>query len=198
MDYADDDKVLEFAETTRRFILDDLARMLDMPVGGNFAVAGLIGAGCEALGQLRGLKGAYPGAPVLAEILPAAYQPVAESLLKAMRNGLLHNYWPNEIKIGDTLIRLSISWRETPHLSWHTDEDGVPTLVLRAPDLVAGLHERWAVFARLLEHRDADALASARRDLQKHGRRDTIAAAQPEGRAWLRLLDEHAPATPPG
>jgi hypothetical protein len=198
MDSRSDDEVLKFVETTRRFVLEDLERIVSMPVGGNFAVAGLVGAGCEALGQLRGLKGRYPGAHVLAEILPDPYRSVAESLLKAMRNGLLHNYWPNEITVGEVLVRLSISWRETPHLIWFTDDDGVPNLVLRAPDLVAGLSERWLIFAELLDQGDPEALAAARRDFEKHGRRDTLAVVQPEGRAWLRLLDERGREQQPG
>jgi hypothetical protein len=153
-----------------------------MPVGGNFAVAGLIAAGCEALASLRGERKDH-GWKVLAEILPAPFSEVAESLWKAMRNGLLHNYWPNTLRIDETDLALSFSWRDREHLSW--SEEG--ELVLLVPGLVGGLRGVWDQFAVQLAS-DVEARAVARKDLEKLGRIDTIKGDQRA--AWVRILAE--------
>jgi hypothetical protein len=175
-----DDDALARCDELRRFVLEDLERMVQMPVGGNFAVAGLMAAGCEALACLRGER-QDRGWKVLAEILPAPFSEVAEPLWKAMRNGLLHNYWPNTLRIDGTDVVLSFSWRKRQHLSW--SEEG--ELVLLVLALVEGLREAWDRFAAQLAC-DAYARAVARKDLQKLGRVDTIKGDHKA--AWLRIL----------
>jgi hypothetical protein len=175
-----DDDVLARCDELRRFVLEDLERMVQMPVGGNFAVAGLMAAGCETLACLRGGH-QDRGWTVLAEILPAPFSEVAESLWKAMRNGLLHNYWPNTLRIDGTDVVLSFSWQEKQHLSW--SEEG--ELVLFVPALVEGLHEAWDRFSVQLAS-DVDVRAAARKDLEKLGRIDTVKGDQKA--AWLRIL----------
>jgi hypothetical protein len=83
-----DDDVVAQCDELRRFVLGDLKRIVEAPVGGNFAVAGLMAAGCEVLACLRGERQGE-GWKVLAEILPDPFSDVAESLWKAMRDGLL-------------------------------------------------------------------------------------------------------------
>jgi hypothetical protein len=176
-----DDEVLMRCDEVRRSVLHDLACMLEMPVGINFAVAGLMAAACEALACLRG-EPPGRGWVVLQEILPRPFSEVAESLWKAMRNGLLHNYWPNTLHIDDTEIGLSFSWREKEHLSWSEDGD----LVLLIPALVEGLLLAWDRFAIQLDV-DSDARERARKDLERLARRDTIKGS--EKAAWLRILE---------
>jgi hypothetical protein len=83
-----DDDVVAQCDELRRFVLGDLKRIVEAPVGGNFAVAGLTAPGCEVLACLRGERQGE-GWKVLAEILPDPFSDVAESLWKAMRDGLL-------------------------------------------------------------------------------------------------------------
>ena len=175
-----DDDVLARCDELRRFVVDDLERMLEMPVGGNFAVAGLMAAGCEALACLRGER-QDRGWTVLAEILPTPFSEVAESLWKAMRNGLLHNYSPNSLRIDGTEVNLAFSWREQEHLSWSDDGE----LVLLVPALVDGLRDVWARFAAQLEH-DSVARSGARKDLEKLGRIDNVRGR--EKTSWVRIL----------
>jgi hypothetical protein len=181
-----EEEVLARCDELRRFVLGDLERLVKMPVGGNFAVAGLVAASCEALACLRGERQGQ-GWKVLAEILPAPFSDVAMSLWKAMRNGLMHNYWPNTLRIDDTDIYLSFSWREKEHLSW---SDG-GELVLLVPALVDGLADAWAQFARQLEH-DHAAQSAAKKDLEKLGRIDTVKDER-EKAAWLHILSGRRP-----
>jgi hypothetical protein len=176
-----DGEVLARCDELRNFVLGDLERMVEMPVGGNFAVAALMAAGCEALACLRGER-QDQGWKVLAEVLPAPFSHVARSLWKAMRNGLLHNYWPNTLRVDDTHIYLSFSWREKDHLSW--SEDG--ELVLLVPALVEGLREAWARFATQLEH-DQATQAAAKKDLEKLGRVETVKDER-EKVVWRHIL----------
>lgn len=177
-----DDEVLRRCDEIRTFVVGDLERMVAMQVGGNFAVAGLMAAACEALASLRGERKGH-GWKVLADTLPEPFTDVAESLWKAMRHGLLHNYWPNRLRVDETYVNLSFSWREKQHLSRSDDGE----LVLLVPALVAGLRKVWDGFAEQLMT-DAQTRATARKDLEKLGRVDTV--QRNEKAAWLRILAE--------
>jgi hypothetical protein len=125
----------------RRFVLEDLERIVGLPVGGNFAVAALVGCSYDLLGKLQGRR----PHEVFAESLPEPWPAVSRSLYDALRNGLVHTYSPKLIEVGDG-VRLAISWNVHTHLTWKQDH-----LVLRAPDLVDGLRERWTAYEQLLQ-----------------------------------------------
>ena len=129
----------------RRFVLEDLDRIVDQPVGGNFAVAALVGCSYDLLGKLQARR----PHKVFAESLPEPWPAVAKSLYDALRNGLVHTYSPKVIEVGDG-VRLAISWKAHTHLSWEKDH-----LVLRVPDLVDGLRDRWTAYNQLLRSSSA-------------------------------------------
>lgn len=167
--------LLHTFDELRRFVMEDLERIVSQDVGGNYAVGALVGCCYEMLGRLRG-EDAHS---LFAESLPDEWKSVASSLFNSLRNGLVHSYAPKVIRVGPG-IQVAISWREVAHLSWVGDR-----VVLRAPDLVQGLELAWARSECVLrEHR------GAREYFAKAIRRERVVPVlgADEKSAWIRLL----------
>ncbi len=131
------------------FIERDLARILTLDPGGNFAVAGLAACACETLARYR--YGSGEGADVFSRLLPAGpFKVIARCVYDILRNGLVHRYDTADIRVGGKIVQLAISWRAEPHLSVK-DIDGVPNLVLNATTLCADLFAQFAEYRRELE-----------------------------------------------
>lgn len=181
-----DTEVLARCDEMRRFVVEDLERIVAQPVGGNFAVAGLVAVGCEVLASLQGRRG--DGGFVLADMLPAKFAPVAHSIWSAMRNGLLHHYWPKRIHIGTAHVDLAVAWRDGPIVIWENFDGAAAALRFSAPALVRGLDAAWARFLEVLPG-CRQALADARADLEKPHRVDRV-HQDPELSHWVRLLSD--------
>jgi hypothetical protein len=84
----------EFAEIEqdfrelRTFILHDLDQIVGLE-GANYAAAALITCAHETL---AGLRSGAPAHATFGETLPTIWQPVAQSLFDALRNGVGHGY----------------------------------------------------------------------------------------------------------
>jgi hypothetical protein len=121
----------------RSFVLGDIDRMLELEPGVNYAAAVVIACGFEALANVRdGRENA--GQQPFAETLPARWRPVASSLFDALRNGIVHGYETQLIRVGDQTVELAIAWRVTEHLMWYEGQ-----LVLNVRALAACLRERF-------------------------------------------------------
>jgi len=66
-------------ERLRAFVLNDLDRIVDRDVGGNYAAVALIVCGHDAIADLRDGR-ANAGQLPFADALPSAWRPVAPSL----------------------------------------------------------------------------------------------------------------------
>ena len=165
-------KAMAQFDELRRFVLEDLDRIVGQPRGGNFAVAALVGCSYDLLGNLQGRA---PHA-VFAESLPPPWDAVAKSLHDALRNGLVHSYSPKVVDVGDG-VPLAISWSELEHLSWEQGH-----LVLRAPDLVDGLRQRWADYGEVLK-----GSREARERFRKAFREQSAGVGPDEAAAWREI-----------
>lgn len=75
----------------RDFVLNDLALLVILPKGGNYAAALLVATACEALGLLRYESG--KGDEFFKNYLvPERWRPVASTIFDALRNGLAHSF----------------------------------------------------------------------------------------------------------
>jgi hypothetical protein len=161
----------------RAFVLNDIERMLRLEPGVNYAAAAVIACGFEALANVRdGHKNA--GQRPFAETLPADWRPVASSLFDALRNGIVHGYETQRIRVGARTIELSIAWRETGHLTWYDDQ-----LVLNVRALAEGLRERFDEYEEQLK---ADATARDR-FLTRRRRDREHRVSEGEATAWRVL-----------
>jgi hypothetical protein len=70
----------------REFVLNDLDRIVDQPVGGNYAAVAVVLCAYDAIANLGGAANA--GEIPFADGLPEAWTPVAPTLYNAPRNGL--------------------------------------------------------------------------------------------------------------
>jgi hypothetical protein len=100
----------------RSFVLNDLRRILRLRVGGNYAAGLIIVCACEEVARLWCDR--REGELIFARMLPPKWYPVRKSLYKALRNGLAHFYETQAISLHESCIKLSISWREKPHLTF--------------------------------------------------------------------------------
>jgi hypothetical protein len=81
--------------------------------GANYAAAALITCAHETL---AGLRSGAPAHATFGETLPTIWQPVAQSLFDALRNGVVHGYATKTLIVNGRRIELSVSWREQQHL----------------------------------------------------------------------------------
>jgi hypothetical protein len=172
--------IREDFEKLRDFFLNDLDGILSLDVGGNYAVAVLVGIACEEIARVR--HGEPKGERVFAEMLPEEWRPVAPSLYDAVRDGLAHRYEPSVLVLdGGDQIEVAISWREREHLSVEGR-----TVFLNAVELVADLRDNFVEYQAALR-KDAD----LRDRFVKHwsyGRFVKRVKGQSEADAWKRLV----------
>src|SRR3954453_10317838 len=101
----------------REFVLNDLDRIVDQPVGGNYAAVAVALCAYDAIANLEGGANARGERP-FADSLPQAWRPVAPTLYNALRNGLVHTYETKTVLASGRQIELVLSWRERPHLTF--------------------------------------------------------------------------------
>jgi len=166
---------LHFMEV-RGFFLNDLDRIVAQPVGGNYAATVLIFSAYEALGNLRDSKGHVP----FREQLPPRWRPVSESLYGALRNGLVHGYEPKVIDLGAQRVKLALSWRERPHLSF-SDE----WLCLNVQEMARELRQAFVDYE--LRLREDSALRDGFRQRRARHRVHKVLGGD-ELAAWRALL----------
>lgn len=177
----------QFRETLG-FIQQDLARLLTLNPGVNYAAAAVIACACETLAKYR--YGTREGARAFAKLLPPGpYQQAAKTLYNALRNGLVHGYDAQDVQVNGGRIGLGIAWRETPHLSV-MQRDGRPCLVLNVHVLCSQLLAQIDDFRRELEAR-----AEARDLFLNQWKRDRVerVGSEVEREAWQTLLSSTSP-----
>ena len=131
------------------FIRSDLERIIQLEPGGNFAVATLVACACETLARYR--YGSGEGADAFSRLLPSGpFQTIAKTLYNVLRNGLVHHYNASDIRVGGTIVRLAIAWREHEHLSVK-QIDGVPNLVVNVTQLCRDLFSSFDDYRAELE-----------------------------------------------
>ena len=163
----------------REFVLNDLDRILDQPVGGNYAAVAVALCAYDAIAKLEGGANARGERP-FADSLPQAWRPVAPTLYNALRNGLVHTYETKTVLASGRQIELVLSWRERPHLTFEDDR-----LFLNVRDIVSGLGRAFNAFTQRL--RDDAELRD--RFWQRSQRARTLDVLDPrETEAWRRLL----------
>jgi hypothetical protein len=176
VEFADIDKDFD---ALRSFILNDLDQIVALKTGANYGATALITCGHETLAALRDPQA--PKHATFAESLPTVWQPVAQSLYDALRNGIVHGYATKRLIVNAHRIELSVSWRKERHLSLDA-ESGV--LYLNVQQMATDLRD---AFARYEDALRTD--AAARRSFQSKRRK--AREVQPQGEqkaAWLRLL----------
>ena len=105
-------------EQLRNFIINDLTLIIQQETGGNYLAACLIACACEALSRFK-YGSPHKGELFFSEMtLPSKWQPVAESLYDALRNGIVHGYDTKFIIVGSQRIEIVVSWRQHPHLTF--------------------------------------------------------------------------------
>jgi hypothetical protein len=162
----------------RDFVLNDLGRITASEEGGNYAAATIIACAYEAIADLR--DGHPQGQLAFRETLPAAWQVVSPSLYNALRNGLVHGYETQTIRVAGQDLELFVAWRSGRHLSI----DGT-YVVLAVPNLVEGLRSAFAGFEARL--RSEQALRERFRERYERGRVHEVRASD-EQQGWLALL----------
>lgn len=103
----------------RDFVLDDLQRIVDQPVGGNYAAVAVVLCAYDAIGNL---EGAGKGEISFAESLPGEWKPAASTLYNALGTGLIHTYETKSIRVAGREIELVLSWRDRAHLTFDGDQ----------------------------------------------------------------------------
>jgi hypothetical protein len=99
------------------FIQQDLCRIVQVEPGVNYAAAALITCACEVMAFYKYGKQHF-GESVFEILLPKGdHRGRAKTLYNALRNGLIHGYYPKDIQFNGSQVELEIAWRETPHLS---------------------------------------------------------------------------------
>ena len=130
------------------FIEADLRAILDLEVGGNYAVALIVACACDTLAKYRCEKKDQE-AEVFKELLPKGnpYRDAARPIYKALRNGLVHRYSPKVVRIGrlhfnGQTLGIAIAWKEGKHLSVMTI-GRVPNLILNVRQLCDALFREF-------------------------------------------------------
>src|SRR3569832_725611 len=108
-------------EQVRDYVVSDLDRVIEQTDGGNYIAAALITCACDAFSNLKYGKENH-GHLFFEELLPHEWRPVAKTLYKAIRNGLVHTYDTRLICLGTRELEVIISWGQKPHL--HLSEYG--------------------------------------------------------------------------
>ncbi len=136
------------------FIEADLKRILDLEVGGNYAVALLVACACDTLAEYRYGKG--QGTEVFKELLPlpedSPYRKAAEPIYRALRNGLVHRYDGYNIRFNEQTLCIAIAWKEGKHLSVRII-DGVPNLILNVRQLCDALFQEFENYRCFLKEK---------------------------------------------
>ena len=105
----------------RNFIIGDLDYLIRRRKGGNYLAAALITCACDALSHLKHGK-EHKGELFFAEVIPSEWKPLARALYRAIRNGIVHLYDTQFIRVNSQKIDIVISWRMKPH--FHRSADG--------------------------------------------------------------------------
>jgi hypothetical protein len=134
-------------EQLRRLVIDDLKRVVEQRIGGNYAAGLIVVCGCEALARLW--HGAPDGELVFSKrMLPEDWRPVGKSLYNALRNGLAHFYETKDISLNGQRVTLALSWRKHRHLSLSDDQR---TLYLNVRTMARDLERTFDDFAQQLQ-----------------------------------------------
>ena len=168
------------------YIRRDLERILELEVGGNFAVALLITCACQTLAKFR--HGGSEGYKVFRDLLPGdPYKAAAKPLYNVLRNGLVHRYDAPDIRFDGQTLRFAIAWRESRHLSIK-QIDSVPNLVLNVRKICEELFSAFDKYQDQLRQK-----SEARNSfLKRHGEEDEQVTDCNQIRALQKIVN-HAP-----
>jgi hypothetical protein len=157
----------------RDFVLKDVEGYAAQKEGGNFAVVALVLAACDALGSLR-YGGDRSGDKILARCLPEEWQPAADILYDALRNGLIHDYEAKFVVDGvGASVGFSIGWDdETCHMQFLEPERR--TLYIAVPSLVRSLRATFADVERELR----ESVERRREFLEQYGKGRVVDISQ--------------------
>src|SRR5207247_1781815 len=104
---------------------------------------------CEHLAWYQ--LGKAEGARIFQRLLPSGvFQSVAKTIYACLRNGFVHHYGTQDIRVGKEIVQLAISWRRREHLSVDKIE-GRRTLVLNANTLCRDLFRLFDEYREELE-----------------------------------------------
>lgn len=106
----------------KNFLTADLKLILEPGTGGNYISAALIACACDALTWLISGKKNKGEEFFTRHLLTPQWAPVGKTIYDAVRNGLVHSYETKDIVVGGTRIRLGISRKEKPHLTFDAAE----------------------------------------------------------------------------
>ncbi len=131
------------------FLRRDLERILTLEPGANFAVATLVACACETLARYRYVN--EKDVDAFSQLLPSGpFQTIAKTLYNTLRNGFVHHSNAADIRVGGTIVRLAVAWREHKHLSVQEIE-GIPNLILNVTQLCRDLFSSFDEYRAELE-----------------------------------------------
>jgi hypothetical protein len=163
----------EFKETLG-YIRQDIAAIRKKDLGLNYTVALLICCGCEAIAKHQG----RPRHHVFTSLLPdqEPYKTLGKPMYEALRDGLAHGFRPKTVKVGRTLVRFTISWRNGRHLS-----------------VLENTHS-WIVLNILeLENRLTAKIDEYQAELRQSGKTRSTFLANSEKKITLEIREHEAP-----
>ena len=132
------------------FIRCDLERILTLDPGANFAVATLVACACETLARYRYCERGKVPMPFHSFYPPVRSRRIAKTLYEVLRNGFVHHSNAADIRVGGTIVRLAVAWKEHLHLSVKEIE-GVPNLILNVTQLCRDLFSSFDEYRAKLE-----------------------------------------------
>jgi hypothetical protein len=145
-------------------------------------------ASCDALGTLR--YGGRGGEQVFGRCLPDEWEPVADILYDALRNGLVHGYDAKLIVAGGSRIGFAIGWRgSSRHMQFTTRDRDV--LYVDGPSLVHALRRVFDEVER--ELRGDPQLCDDYFTRDRKGRHRVVTVTTPNGGA--KPQPEHVSST---
>ncbi len=170
----------------RKFVLNDLEKIVRQPKGGNYAAVAVITCACEAFGRLRYGKRDGGRDFFVDKLLPSKWRGVGGSMYDALRNGIVHGYETKVLKLPGRDLEIRVSWRDKPHLTFNESRS---VLYVNIAKLAEDLKRAIAEFEQDLR-RDKE-LRDRFREWWKIGRE--VCIRDPESRKWEVLLERPSP-----